>query len=136
MKKNGMLITITFVLAVVLASCGGSGSSGNSPAKTVDNFFDYVLSKNYDKASELFIMKDGTELSDADKQKVKALLMAGEENAAEKDGFKKVEIIEEKVNEDGISGKVTFKIIFGNGDEDQQDYSVKKVDGKWMIIVN
>jgi len=135
MKKNGIFIVAIFIVSLILPSCGGGGSSSNSPAKTVEKFFSHVKNKNYDKAAELFALKDGTKLSDAEKQKVKAILMAGDENAAKRDGFKKIEILNETVADDGNSGTVDFKIIFGNDEEDKQSYDLKKIDGKWHLIV-
>jgi len=64
---------------------------------------------------------------------MKALLMAQNENVEKKGGLKKIEIVEETVDEDGISGEVDLKIIYGNGDEEKRNFDTKKINGKWKL---
>lgn len=132
MKKNVILILSVLALLLPVISCGG-GSGDDSPAKAVTTLFDYVKSKNYDKATNLFFIEDGKELSDSEAQKIKALLMASEEEMQKKGGIEKVEIISEEVDENGTSGKVKFKLIFGNGDDDSQSYNLSKIEGTWKL---
>ena len=81
----------------------------------------------------MFYLEEGEKLSDAEAQKIKALLMAADEEYKKKGGIKNVEILSEKLNDDGTSGKVEFKVIYGNGDEDNQSYNLKKTDGDWKL---
>jgi len=134
MKKISAFVLTVFFVSIFLFSCGGGASSGgNSPSKAVEKLFDYIKSKNYDKATSMFYLEEGKELSDAEAQKIKALLMAADEEYQKKDGIKDVEILSEKVDENGVSGKVAFKVIYGNGDDDEQSYNLKKIDGDWKL---
>lgn len=132
MKKNGILITMVLLLTITAFSCGSS-SSGSSPSDAVETLFKHIKAKDYDKAMSLFYFEEGEELSEADMQKVKALLMAESEEYEKKGGLKDIEIVEETVDSNGTSGEVDFKIIYGNGDEDKRNYDTKKVNGKWKL---
>jgi hypothetical protein len=132
MKKNGILFALAFVLTITAISCG-SGSSGSSPSDAVETLFKNIKAKDYDKAMSMFSFEEGEELSEADMQKIKALLMAESEEYEKKGGLKDIEIVNETVDSDGTSGEVDFKIIYGNGDEDKRNYDTKKVNGKWKL---
>jgi hypothetical protein len=132
MKKNGILFVLVLVLTITAISCG-SGSSGSSPSDAVETLFKHIKAKDYDKAMTLFYFEEGEEMSEADMQKMKALLMAENEEYEKKGGLKDIEIVEESVDSDGTSGEVDFKIIYGNGDEDKRNYDTKKVNGKWKL---
>lgn len=132
MKKNVLAILSVLALSLAFFSCG-SGTGGDSPAKAVEKLYEYIKSKDYDKATNLFYMKEGEKLSEAEAQKIKALLMAGYEEFEKKGGIKDVEIISEKVDDSGESGKVEFKIIFGNGDEKEESNRLNKIDGSWKF---
>ena len=133
MKNYAFVFTVSLV-SIFLFSCGGGASSGgDSPSKAVEKLFDYVKSKNYDKATSMFFLEEEKKLSDAEAQKIKALLMAADEEYSKKGGIKNVVILSEKINDDGVSGKVDFKVVYGNGDEDEQSYNLKKTDGVWKL---
>lgn len=132
MKRNGIFITLVLLLTITAFACGSS-SSGSSPSDAVETLFKHIKAKDYDKAMSLFYFEEGDELSEADMQKIKALLMAESEEYEKKGGLKDIEIVEETVDSDGTSGEVDFKIIYGNGDEDKRNYDAKKVNGKWKL---
>ncbi len=135
MKKNLLFAFAIVLVASLMVSCGGGGggAAGNSPSKSVENLFDNLKSENYDKAASAFYLEEDASLSDSESQKIKALLMAANEEYEKKGGIKDIEILEENVSEDGTSGKVKFKVIYGNGDEDNENYNVKKIDGDWKL---
>jgi hypothetical protein len=132
MKKNGILFTLVLLMTITAFSCGSS-SSGNSPSDAVEKLFKYIKAGDYDNALSMFYFEEDEELSEADTQKLKALLMAQNEEYEEKGGLKDIEILAENVDSDGTSGDVDFKIIFGNGDEDKQSYDLQKIDGRWKL---
>ena len=132
MKKNGILFTLVLLMTITAFSCGSS-SSGNSPSDAVEKLFKYIKAGDYDNALSMFYFEEDEELSEADTQKLKALLMAQNEEYEEKGGLKDIEILAENVDSDGTSGDVDFKIIFGKGDEDKQSYDLQKIDGRWKL---
>lgn len=132
MKKNGILFVLVLVLTITAISCG-SGSSGSTPSDAVEKLFKYIKAEDYDNAISMFYFEENEEMSDADMQKIKALLMAENEEYEKKGGLKDIEIVEESVDDDGTSGDVDFKIIYGNGDEDKRNYDVRKVNGNWKL---
>lgn len=134
MKKNLFYVIAIVLVSSLMVSCGGGGgAAGDSPSKAVEKLFDNLKSKNYDKAVNAFYLEEDTKLSDPEIQKIKALLMAANEEYEKKGGIKNIEIVEENVSEDGTSGKVKFKVIYGNGDDDSESYNVKKIDGNWKL---
>jgi len=132
MKKTVVIILSALVLSLVAISCG-SGSGGNTPSKAVLKFFEYIKSKDYDKATKLFYLKEGEKLSEGEVQKVKALLILGQEDYEKKGGIKEIKILSETIDESGDSGSVRFDLTFGNGNEETRNFNLKKIDNSWKI---
>ena len=52
-----------------------------------------------------------------------------------KQGIKSYEVIDEKMNEEGNRCKVTFKVVYGDGSEKDNETinTIKDKDGKWWL---
>jgi hypothetical protein len=60
--------------------------------------------------------------------------MAGNE-LEKKQGLKDVQILEEKISTDGKTATVKYKMQYNNGKEDNQEATLNKVNGNWLIII-
>jgi len=52
-----------------------------------------------------------------------------------KQGVKSLDIIEEKVAEDGKTATVKWKITYGNGETDDNDGELIKVGNDWKMVI-
>lgn len=136
MKKNGMLIVLTYALAIIISSCGGgSSASGNSPSKTVEKAFGYYMKKDYDRMAAMYANGEAKKLTKEELDKVKAMMPYATQEDEKKGGLKGYEITEETIAEDGNSAKVRVVKKYGNGKEDTDRLTLVKVDGDWLINV-
>ena len=136
MKKLTILLgTIAFVLTMSLQSCGGGGVAGNSPGAIVKKSINLVAEKKYDKLVELYAKKDGTAFTDEEKGKILGLMTMANAELVKKQGVKSLDIIEEKISEDGKTANVKWKITYGNGEVDNNDGELIKVGNDWKMII-
>ena len=131
MKKIQIVLFLAMASIMVFAiSCGGSSSPGDISVKFIKN----IEKGNVEAAMEVFA-KNGKEMSEDDIAKLNALVLMSQEEIQKKEGIKTIEIAEEKINEEGTAAKVKLKVVYGNGDEDTQDYKYIMEDGKWKYTM-
>ena len=138
MKKiNVCLLFSGLLLAFFMTSCGGGGSSilSQTPSDVVKASIDDLKSKNYKGTIKYYVRKDGVAFTKEDTVKMTGLCtMAG--NELEKNqGLKEVKILEEKIATDGKTATVKYKMQYNNGKEDDQEATLNKVNGDWLIVV-
>ena len=127
MKK--LTIVLSLALASVLfftTSCGGPSTPGDISIK----FLNSMAAGDVDAVID--IMGGTTEGASEDEvAKMNALVLAQQEEIEGKGGIKSVDVVEEKISEDGSKATVKLKVVYGNGDEDTQKYKYNMTDGKW-----
>ncbi len=127
MKKFVLFFAVLFGVSLFMA-CGGSSSPGDKAVKInqklADGDMDYVM-------DNLYVGKE--DMTDEEKEKVKGLLQMGKAEADSQGGIKSIEVVEEKIDEDGKKAKVTLKMVMGNGEEDTDDVTMINDDGCWKM---
>lgn len=126
--------TMAFVFMVGLQSCGGGGI-GNSPGATVKKSINLLVDKNYEKVVDMYVKKDGTAFTEEEKGKILGLMTMASAEITKKQGVKSLDIIEEKVSEDGKTATVKWKITYGNGETDDSDGELIKVGNDWKMVI-
>jgi hypothetical protein len=135
MKKLTLLLgAIAFVLTFGFQSCGGN-LAGNSPGATVKKSINLMAEQNYDKVVVMYAKKDGTALTEEEKGKMLGLMAMANSDLKKKQGIKSLDIIEEKISEDGKTATVKWKTTYGNGETDNNDGDLIKVGGDWKMII-
>jgi len=134
-KLYALTGTIALVITLLLQSCGG-GMGTNSPGATVKKAFELIAGSDYEKAVDTYTKKDGTAFTEEERTKVKGLLAMGASEIEKKGGIKSMEILEEKISDDGTTATVKWKITYGNGETDNSDGELIKVDGKWKMKIS
>lgn len=135
MKKLTLLIgLIAFVFTIGIQSCG-SGAGGNTPGATVKKSLQLLSEKKLDKVMELYAKKDGTALTKEENGKMAGLMSLASAELDKKQGIKSIDIIEEKIAEDGKTANVKWKITYGNGESDEDDGELVNVNGDWKMII-
>jgi len=132
--KNLKIYTILLIAAVAF-SLNSCSSVTSSPGDAIVEAYDFMKNKQFEKASKIYISGKGEKFSEAEAKKMEGLAAMAFEQHEKKDGVKNVEITEETVAEDGKSAKVKFIVHFNNGDTDNENADLLKIDGKWFIKV-
>jgi hypothetical protein len=135
MKKLTLLIgLIAFVFTIGIQSCG-SGAGGNTPGATVKKSLKLLSEKKLDKVMELYAKKDGTALTKEENGKMAGLMSLASAELDKKQGIKSIDILEEKIAEDGKTANVKWKITYGNGETDEDDGELVNVNGDWKMTI-
>ena len=132
--KNLKIYTILLIAAVAF-SLNSCSSVTSSPGDAIVEAYDFMKNKQFEKASKIYISGKGEKFSEAEAKKMEGLAAMAFEQHEKKDGIKNVEITEETIAEDGKSAKVKFTVHFNNGDTDNDNADLLKIDGKWFIKV-
>ncbi len=137
MKKIHVFYFIAgILLSIYITSCGGSGSIlSKSPSDVVKASVNDIMEQKYSDAVKYFVRKDGEKFTDQDIAKLNGLLLMVYQEAQEKKGVSEIQVIEEKIEPDGTSAYVKYKLIFKDGTEKGADSHLRKVDGNWLMII-
>lgn len=127
MKK--ILTSLTVVLVFVMMSCGG----GNTPGKVVEGAFMKIGEGDFAGAADMMAKEDGA-LTAEEHDKVVALLSLAKGQLEENEGIKAIEVLSEEIAEDGNSADIKYKIIYGNGEEEEDEAKVVLLDGEWKLL--
>ena len=151
MKSLKILFSIIITFSVfALISCGDSGnkpgadtetgsisSSSSSPSGLITTAIKDVADGDYETVVDLYVKKGGEALNKDDRAKLMALLPNAKAQFDKKGGIKDINVIEEKIADDGNSATVKYKIIFANGKNGgSEKVHFVKVDGDWKVRIN
>lgn len=135
-KHSGLLAAMTLVFVLGLFSCGGGGiTGGNTPGDKVKKGLKMLYDKQYDAVVKLYVKKDGVKLTEEESAKLVGMMPMALKEKESKQGLKEVEIIEETISEDGKNATVKYKLIYNNGDTDNDNAKLIKVDGDWYFVI-
>lgn len=130
-----MLAVVSAVVCMMLfaASC----SSQSSPKDVANQAMEYMKKGDIDKFLDLLYVTEDTSAEEVERGK--ALIKAMFEGKAKaqlekKQGIKSYEVTDEKMNEEGDQCKVYYKVVYGDGSENEKTVSTQKdKNGKWWI---
>jgi hypothetical protein len=144
MKKNHVFFLLaSLIIAGLLSSCGGGSGSGDgvtailtkTPSDVVKAAIGNVQAKDASGVIKYYVRKDGQPFSEKDTEMFKGLVEWANKEYAKKQGLKEIQIVEEKIAEDGMTARVRYKLIFSDGSDSSDKANLKKVDGNWLIII-
>lgn len=134
MMKKLVLFSVMVVAMWVMVSCG---SGGSGPSDALKNYATALQEGKYEKFVDGINFSNAT--SEQQKEAREGFVALVEEKGAKefekKGGFKGFEILSEEIAEDGNSAVVKFKQIYGNGEEEESEQKMVKVDGKWLMDI-
>jgi hypothetical protein len=135
MKKLMTLFAILlFAGTTSFYSCGG-GKAANTPGETLKKSMSLLADKKYDDVVAMYAKKDGTTLTDEEKKKMSGLMSLATGELDKKQGVKSIDILEEKIADDGKTATVKFKTTYGNGETNEETNDMVNIDGKWFITI-
>lgn len=118
-------------LFLFLYSCGG-GASSNSPKTVTETFYDKWEAGDYDAIISMY--EGATDLSESEIEQTKGFLEQASKYLFEQSGgIKSFEVTEENINEAGDKATVKTKIVFENGESQEGEQELVKIDGKWKM---
>ena len=120
LRIHSLVVLFGLVYAFAVGACSSSG-----PANTVDSFYRAVESGEVTAASEMVSgMMIGPKKIRAELQNLTAAI-------ARKKGIQSIEILSEEV--DGPTANIRVRITCGNGEMLEQNVTLTRIDGRWMI---
>jgi hypothetical protein len=135
MKNSTIYKTLIYLIIIFCSFSCSNAITSSSPGDSIVKAYDFMKNKQFEKASKMYVTRDGKEFSEPETQKMEGLAAMAYEQHEKKDGVKNIEIQEETISEDGNSAKVKYIIHFKNGDKDNETTNLLKIDGKWFIKV-
>lgn len=125
MKKVLCGFIVVFVLLITV-SCRGP----KTPGEAAKYYTEKLYNGEVEEVLDAYVTPPKGE-----KRRQYIALVQGKlpQTVKEKKGLSKVEIVEEKVAEDGKKAKVDLKIIFGDESTDTDTMRMKLIDGAWKI---
>ena len=134
MKMIQKLLGTVLLLAAMFVVCS---CTDNSPKGVATKSVKCLQNKDFKGYADLVYLK-AKEGEDVNKQKeMVAGLLEGkyDKKIGKKDGIKSFEVLSEEVAEDGKTAVVKMKVVYGNGEEDN-DEAVKLIKddkGDWKL---
>lgn len=131
MKKIIGFVAVV-ALMLVAASCGG----GNSPKDVAEKAVKCIQNNDYEGYVDLMLITaDEGEDLEAKKQAVTGMVQSkAATTLAKMGGIKSYEITSETIAADGKTAEVGMKIVYGNGEEKDDNIKLCKDDkGDWRV---
>lgn len=122
------------MMAAVFLMFGCSG--GDSPKAVAEKGVRCIQNSDYEGYVDLMYIspKEGEDIDAQKKAAVSMLESKAGSALGKKDGVKSYEVVSETIAEDGNTAKVDMKIVYGNGDEDNETVKLRKDDkGDWKL---
>jgi len=123
------------LLAFLLTSCGGGGIISKTPSDVVKTALNNLKAKDYPGVIKYYVRKDGVAFTKEDTQKFNGLCAWATSEYEKKQGLKDIQIVEEKISDDGMTATVKYKLLFNNGSDSGDKVNLKKVNGDWFIVI-
>lgn len=133
--KKVFYVSLMVMTMFIIAAC----SSTSTPGGAMKQYAGYLVNGNYEKFVEGFDV--GNKQTPEEIQKQKESLVAlieekGEKEYEKKGGLKSMEVISEKISEDGNTATVEVKTTYGNGETEDGIQKMVKKDGKWLMAMS
>ena len=127
MKKMIRLMAVAIV-AMAMAACGSSNTPENATKAMLKSY------QNGDYKALIEQVYFSKDVDQEDKDQLVALVQAKvAPEIKKKGGIKDFEVGEAEVAEDGQSAKVPYKLIYGDGSEEEKTQKLVLVDDKWLL---
>ncbi|MDD4821710.1 MAG: DUF4878 domain-containing protein [Bacteroidales bacterium] len=127
MKKFVGFALFVLVLLLMFTSCAEM-----TPGEASVKYYNYLKDGKYEKLVDVMYQEDGI-TPDERIQLVALAKKFGEETIRDNKGIKKVILLKETIEEDGLSASVVCEITFGDGTMSQERDDMVKRDKVWLI---
>lgn len=121
-----------FAVILLAASC----SSYDTPSKAMDQYLNSLKDGNYEKFVDGMFFNEDISEEDVQKTKEQFVSLLNDKVTQENEkrgGLKDVQVLSEEISEDGTTAVVTYKMIYGDGEEKEDRQAMINKDGKWFM---
>ena len=135
MKKFLSYFIILAAAMCFMTSCSKTSSPGNA----FKSYMEKLQAGDYKGFVEGFAVDEtkSVEEQEQTKQTIEAMLTEKtSKSMAEKGGLKDVQILEETIAEDGKTATIQAKMIYGNGEEQENTQKMVKQGDEWKMELN
>ncbi|GHT49234.1 hypothetical protein AGMMS49982_02260 [Bacteroidia bacterium] len=133
MKRTMSLVVAAIAMVFGATSCGGA----ETPATIEKGIYAQFQKGDFEKGMELYFANldnAGKQTPEEVAQAVKGFADKAKQTFEAKEGLKSYEVLEEVITEDGESARVSGKLTYGDGSEQEQKSQYVKKDGVWKIV--
>lgn len=123
-------MTRLLLLALVSATLTLVGCGGSGPGDRVKEFH-YAMEKGDADTVKEIAPPLAAMLSD---EKIEEMVASAAEDAEKKGGIESITIDKETI--DGDTAHVEATVTFGNGETEDGEFDLKKVDGEWVFVLD
>lgn len=116
---------VACLVMAVMTSCGSSHE--NSPKGVAEAAVKCLADKDYKGYMNL------TNATDQQKEAMASMLEKVGQQAEQKGGMKSHEIVDEDIDEEKGTATVTVKILYENGEEEENKMKMVQKDGEWLL---
>jgi ribonucleotide monophosphatase NagD (HAD superfamily) len=116
---------VACLVMAVMTSCGSSHE--NSPKGLAEAAVECLADKDYKGYMNL------TNATDQQKEAMASMLEKVGQQAEQKGGMKSHEIVDEEIDEEKGTATVTVKILYENGEEEENKMKMVQKDGEWLL---
>ena len=125
LRIRSPLCSLALFSLLVVTGCSNSG-----PAATVEQFYRAVEAGEVKAASELV---SGSVVSMMGREKFEGLLQSATAEIGRKKGIHSLEFLSEEI--DGNVAEVHVRMTYGNGQTEEENVALTRIDGRWMITL-
>jgi len=129
--RHSFRAVFLLLTCLLLAAC-----SSSKPEAATEAFYQAAIKRDVDKAFEHLDMGELSQ-SELFQAKGKIQMIVGEiaQRVEGNDGLKRFEVVESTIDDDGEHAHVRVKLVFNNGNETNDSFKLRRVDGQWKIIM-
>lgn len=129
--KNLFSLLAIAAFALITWSC-----SSNTPTGVAKQSIEAIEKGDYEGYVDLLYIKNDKNKEETKQQLVALMKEKGAKTVEQKQGIKSCTVEEETLSDDGEKATVKMKVLYGNGKEETEDFSLRKdEDGNWKIDI-
>lgn len=123
-------------MMMVVLFLASSCSSYDTPSKAMEQYLKTLKAGDYEKFVEGLYFKEGLSEEQIQQGKEQFVALLSDKFVKENEkrgGLKDAQVLSEEIAEDGNTAVVTYKLVYGDGEEKEDRQAMIKKDGKWLM---
>ena len=126
----------SYFIILAAAMCFMTSCSKSTPSSAFLNYMEKLKAGDYKGFVDGFSVDETKSVEEQEKTKQTIEAMITEktcQSMAEKGGLKEVQVLEETIAEDGKTATIKAKMIYGNGEEQENTQKMVKQGDEWKM---
>lgn len=128
MVRN-LFLGLIALFGIALVSC----SSTDSPESAAKKYMQLRVDGNFEELVNYIAYDEGTSQEELEKGRAMVLaLLQAASSMGEQEKIKSFEVGETEISEDGKTATVKISYVYENGNTEDDELKLQKVEGKWL----